>query len=121
MCEEEAYRAVEATVAAIAPVTDWTVAITIMLTALAVILAALAITVGIAAVWGYVSIKEDAGKIATKAAEKKLAEYFEQQGFKDKIREAMPQQPVEEGTAEQAKPYTGEEDGHASDDVKKPD
>ena len=85
MCEQDIYHVVQ-TAAVIPPVTDWTVAITIILAALAVLLTALAIFIGIAAVWGFTGIKEDAKKIAIQAAEKKLLEYFEQDELKDRIK-----------------------------------
>jgi hypothetical protein len=106
---------------AIDPVTS----LTLVLAALAVLLTALAIIIGIAAVWGYLGIKEDARRIATEAAHKKLVEYFENESLKDKIRTMMASStsasPV--AASEISQPgdtgdiYTGTEDqDHASDD-----
>lgn len=95
---------------------DSTTALTLVLAALAVLLTALAIMVGIASVWGYTSIKDEAKKIASKvaaeAAEKKLIEYFETEALKDKIKGMVgaslsAASPTETGGI----PYTGDEEG----------
>jgi hypothetical protein len=87
--------------------------LTVVLAALAVLLAALTIIIGIAAVWGYLGIKEDTRKIATEAAHKKLVEYFENESLKDKIRQMVPAPPVQDIEGKQdsvQSAYTGEED-----------
>ena len=93
------------------PVTDWTVAITIILTALGVILTALAIIIALVAWWGMQGIKDEAKKVAEKA----IFEYLEKQGVKDKIRgEVAPLPRVEHQLGVNATPYLEEEEkGHA--------
>lgn len=63
--------------------------ITILITLLGLVLAVFAIGVGFAAYWGYFGLKEEARKVATDAADKKLREYFENEALKDKIRLMM--------------------------------
>jgi hypothetical protein len=67
--------------------------LSIVLTALAVVLAALAIAIGIAAIWGYNTIVEEAKRIATRAAEtaveSKIRAYFEGQSFRDTLKEVV--------------------------------
>lgn len=94
-------------------VTDWTTAITIILTALAVILAALAIMVGVAAVWGYSTIKDEAiriaRKVATETAEKKLLEYFKNESEVNRLKAMVgTEKPVEPEAGATRTPYTEE-------------
>jgi hypothetical protein len=88
MCEQDAYHALQAG-ATIPPVTDWTVAITIILAALGAILTALAIMIALLAIFGYRGIKDEANRIATEAANKTLDEYFQKQSLRDRIRLAV--------------------------------
>ncbi len=60
--------------------------ITLLVTLLGLMLALFAIAIGVATFWGMAGVKEEAHRVATDAANKKLAEYFEQQSLKDKIR-----------------------------------
>jgi hypothetical protein len=114
---------------------DSTTALTLVLASLAVLLTALAIMVGIAAIWGYASIKEEAKKIATevatttatsvatRTADKTLAEYFEAQSLSDRIRVVMPpatvppgSQELEEQTKQHEAQSAGEEDANNATD-----
>lgn len=80
MCERVYQQAVASV--SVDPVTS----LTLVLAALAVLLTALAIMIGIAAIWGYTGLKEEARRIATEAAHKKLIEYFEKESLRDTIR-----------------------------------
>lgn len=70
------------TVATLDPIT----ALTLVLAALGVLLTALTLIIGIAAIWGYGGLREEARRIATEAAHAKLIEYFEKQSLRDTIR-----------------------------------
>jgi hypothetical protein len=99
---------------------DFNTAITIILAALGVLLTALAIMVGVAAVWGYGSIKEEARKIAseiatqvsTQTADKTLAEYFEERSLSDRIRQVMPPATVPPGSRPITEPIESDEGQH---------
>jgi hypothetical protein len=116
------YEQVVETTVATAVTIDPVTLLTVILTALAVLLTALAIMIGIAAVWGYVGIKDDARKIATEAAHKKLIEYFENESLKDKIRTmvrppapglaGIQDRPAEVGNTQ----YQGEEGNNVGND-----
>jgi hypothetical protein len=80
MCELLCQQAIAAVI--VDPITS----LTLVLAALGALLTALAIIIGIAAIFGYSGIKEEARRIATDAAHKKLTEYFENAALKDKIR-----------------------------------
>jgi MFS superfamily sulfate permease-like transporter len=89
--------------------------LSIVLTALAVLLTALAIAIGIAAIWGYTKIVEEAKRIATRAAERavetQIRAYFEGP-FRDTLKEVVgvpvapaPAPPGEEAQGTVGKPY----------------
>lgn len=84
--------------------------ITILVTLLGLVLAVFAIGIGFAAYWGYFGLKEEARRVATEAADKKLREYFENEALKDKIRLMMVSAAVVPAANVQvpAQPGTGE-------------
>ena len=81
--------------------------IAILVTLLGLVLPVFAIGVGFAAYWGYFGLKEEARKVATEAANKKLSEYFENEALKDKIRLMMVSASVVPGVSA-AQPAGGE-------------